>query len=128
MERMTTMKAACLTLTLAVLTFALILVARVRPEMPDRVYISAPLVSAFAPVTDDTVTVEHQIIPLDALTETERPSLADSPSRLVRADLTPAFKPRTSPPAQRGLVSRAKRAFLGDGRHRPEPFPRVKEN
>lgn len=30
------------------------------------------------------------------------------------------------PPPQ--LFERAKRAFLGNGRHRPEPFPRVKGN
>jgi|SRR5687768_1610251 hypothetical protein len=26
------------------------------------------------------------------------------------------------------MFERAKRAFLGDGRHRPQPFPRVKDN
>jgi hypothetical protein len=26
------------------------------------------------------------------------------------------------------VLERAKRALLGDGRHRPEPFPRVKDN
>lgn len=31
----------------------------------------------------------------------------------------------TTPPP---LFERAKRAFLGNGRHRPEPFPRVKDN
>jgi hypothetical protein len=31
---------------------------------------------------------------------------------------------RTPPP----MLERAKRAFLGNGRHRPEPFPRLKDN
>lgn len=28
----------------------------------------------------------------------------------------------------RTLLEKARRAFVGDGRHRPEPFPRVREN
>lgn len=37
------------------------------------------------------------------------------------------------PPVQRAgqertLLEKARRAFVGDGRHRPEPFPRVRDN
>ena len=50
--------------------------------------------------------------------------LKDAPTRATTPSPTRLRDARTSSP----MLERAKRAFLGDGRHRPEPFPRVKDN
>ena len=64
------------------------------------------------------VKVEHEFVSLPLVPlEVERPT--GTPFRAVQ----PARRPFTEP---RTLAAKTKRALLGDGRHRPEPFPRAR--
>ena len=95
----------------------------------------------------DTVRVEHVLVEAEPVRSIEYPDIRErghytqeafATGRPDRANLWRTPEPRattglslprndagkTPPP----LFQRAKRAFLGDGRHRPEPFPRVKDN
>ena len=70
------------------------------------------------------VRVTHRLVTADAPPPTGIGRITPTPRRpaaSTRREVTVARAPA-------GLVHRAKRALLGDGRHRPEPFPRVKEN
>lgn len=46
------------------------------------------------------------------------------PARAASVGATPSREVNATSP----MFERAKRAFLGSGRHRPQPFPRVKDN
>jgi hypothetical protein len=64
-----------------------------------------------------SVTLEHQLIQVEPI----RPP--KPPPRLRRA--LPVTRLAYGTPHQETLVTRARRKFLGDGRFRPEPFPRL---
>ena len=63
-----------------------------------------------------SVTLEHQLIQVE-------PMRPPKPARLRRA--LPTTRLAYGPTRQDTLGSRARRAVLGDGRFRPEPFPRL---
>ena len=70
--------------------------------------------------TPSSVRIEHQLV--EAF---ERPRLASVPRRRQAMPPRPSavqFADRSARPA--GLAARAGRLLLGDGRFRPEPFPR----
>ena len=78
-----------------------------------------------------SVRVEHEIVRVDVEAADADPS-AVLPARHVTRSLrqpkpsgalTASPSPLTSPPS---AFTKARRSFLGDGRHRPEPFPRVR--
>jgi hypothetical protein len=46
-------------------------------------------------------------------------------SQLAARPAASTVRPATRDP---NLLEKARRAFLGDGRHKPEPFPRVRDN
>jgi hypothetical protein len=81
-------------------------------------------VSAAPDGDGQTVRVEHEFVSLPASPE----PLADAAAvgNVERAATLPLR--RAVPPAARTPGSKAKRALLGDGRHRPEPFPRPRAN
>lgn len=69
------------------------------------------------------VRVEHRLITAEVVHERASAGLGAT---------RPPVTPRVQRSAQRepevsGLFARARRALLGDGRHRPEPFPRAKQ-
>jgi hypothetical protein len=70
-----------------------------------------------SPAPKSSVTVEHQLIQVEPM---PRPK----PVPRLRPAL-PSTRLAYLPPAQDTLVARARRKFLGDGRFRPEPFPRL---
>ena len=77
-------------------------------------------VGANQPATLPSVLVEHQLVearerPREALAPLRRQAVPARPSAL-------RFAVRRDPPA--GIAARAGRLLLGDGRFRPEPFPR----
>ena len=87
------------------------------------------------------VQVEHVLVQAELVTSPEPPPaltavpVSHGRSHASKATARPmstraaSFRPA---PAETGtpppLLERARRAFLGDGRHRPEPFPRLKDN
>jgi hypothetical protein len=115
------------------------------PESTEAQPPAAAPVETATPV--DTVRVEHVLVEAEQVTPIGYPEVGDR-GRYTHAALdaeppqgavgwtSPAPRPapalnvpqtgveKTSP----ALLERAKRALLGDGRHRPEPFPRVKDN
>lgn len=77
-------------------------------------------VGATAAATHPPVRIEHQLV--EAL---ERPRIAIAPRRRQALPARPSavkLAVRSARPA--GLAARAGRMLLGDGRFRPEPFPR----
>lgn len=69
------------------------------------------------------VTVSHQLVtatPISAAMVMPSISRAPAPTLVARSE-----RRRTTAPSS-DIVARARRALLGDGRHRPEPFPRIK--
>jgi hypothetical protein len=80
---------------------------------------AAPAATAakLPPAPKPSVTVEHQLIQVEPM-----PPPKPAP-RLRRA--LPSTRLAYGPTRQDTLVSRARRAVLGDGRFRPEPFPRL---
>jgi hypothetical protein len=64
------------------------------------------------------VTVQHQLIHVPVLTTPRRPVQAAAMAGQRRPSAT--AQPRT----ERSLAARASRMLMGDGRYRPEPFPR----
>ena len=69
------------------------------------------------PAPKSSVTVEHQLIQVE-------PQPRPRPAPRLRRSL-PSTRLAYGPPRQDTLVTRARRAVLGDGRFRPEPFPRL---
>ena len=64
-----------------------------------------------------SVTLEHQLIQVE-------PMRPPKPAPRLRRAL-PTTRLAYGPTRQDTLASRARRAVLGDGRFRPEPFPRL---
>lgn len=80
---------------------------------------------ASASVPAARVQVSHRLV------TTEPVAVALSRAPDTRAGVRVASTspgPRRRARATAGLMTRAKEALLGDGRHRPEPFPRIKDN
>jgi hypothetical protein len=70
-----------------------------------------------------SVRVEHEFITLtDPAVRGERPDRVVVPAQLYSAQ--PPGRPVAS---RKTLAQRARRAFLGDGRYRPEPFPGARQ-
>ncbi len=69
------------------------------------------------PAPKSSVTVEHELIQVEPM---PRPK----PAPRLRRPL-PSTRLAYGAPRQETLVTRARRKFLGDGRFRPEPFPRL---
>ena len=86
---------------------------------------TAPIAAQQAP--RDRVTVEHELIRAAPLSTIPRRNTFPT-SRMTRPGavrLAAAQTPRTRTAiAPQGVVQRAKRLLMGDGRYRPEPFPR----
>ena len=87
-----------------------------------------------APAPRPSVTLQHQLIqvtpavpadPVDpgALVAPVAPTKRPKPPSLRRA--LPSTRLAYGPGQQESIGVRARRAFLGDGRFRPEPFPRL---
>ena len=64
-----------------------------------------------------SVTLEHQLIQVE-------PMRPPKPAPRLRRPL-PSTRLAYGAPHQETLVTRARRKFFGDGRFRPEPFPRL---
>jgi hypothetical protein len=81
----------------------------------------SPVVAA-TPDAPRDVTVEHELIHASIVVATATPRPRLRPLRPLRTAALPpkAADSRKTP----GLATRAAQAFLGDGRYRPEPFPR----
>ena len=81
---------------------------------------TAPVAAAQPPA--DSVTIEHELVrvtplpapPSSQALRTNRPQ----PAKL------PAVQRAANPLPARGVVERTRRVLFGDGRYRPEPFPR----
>ena len=64
----------------------------------------------------EDVQVRHEFVTIATLV---------TPPAATRRNVTPRQPARRNSPGA-GLWSKAGRALVGDGRHRPEPFPRIK--
>lgn len=77
----------------------------------------------------DSVRVEHELVTIEAVVPAPVASPIATTGR-VSPRVSPAPPPRTvvraAAPAPVTLGQKARRAFLGDGRHRPQPFPTVR--
>jgi hypothetical protein len=78
---------------------------------------SAAPASTLPAVPKPSVTLEHQLIQVE-------PMRPPKPAPRLRRAL-PTTRLAYGPAPQDTLVTRAARKFLGDGRFRPEPFPRL---
>ena len=74
---------------------------------------SAPVPAAAAP----SVRIQHELVRLPKLSKP--PQRANRPFRSTRLALA------HTPDGRTPLIVRASRAFVGDGRFKPEPFPRL---
>lgn len=114
------MKRLLVTVAAIVLLAALIATVRLvsQPHKSSADDGEAPLAAS-----SDAVQVRHEFVTL--------PDPAAAPL-LDHRPSTPPTTPVSAPRLQRvragddALLSKARRAILGDGRHRPEPFPRIK--
>jgi len=82
---------------------------------------SQPVGSSVVTTSAPSVTIERTFVRIPITTEATpviRKTSAGSRTRAVPA------RPAAVPPT-RSVFARAAKAFLGDGRARPEPFPRV---
>ena len=69
------------------------------------------------------VTIERQLIHVPARPSRATPRTRPLKPRVAEGQVLAAKKTEHEPSAG-GLAVRASRLLLGDGRHRPEPFPR----
>ena len=69
-----------------------------------------------------TVRIEHEFI---ALSDPATP--APKTVHVMPARLPAIGESRRAVPAPRTFAQKARRALLGDGRHRPEPFPAARQ-
>lgn len=80
------------------------------------------------------VQVQHEFIALDATpVRIERPAPGATKSAAAAPTEPADVTTRARPAARRarhdaGVVERARRALVGDGKYRPEPFPTVRDN
>jgi hypothetical protein len=82
------------------------------PAQPDAPRAAAPA----APLP--SVRLEHQLIQVE-------PARPEKPGVRIRRTIPSTRLASAALDRRDKLVSRARRAFLGDGRFRPEPFPRL---
>lgn len=93
---------------------------------------ASPLAAADAPAP--TVQVQHEFIALDATpVRIERPAPGGTKSAAAEPAAPADVKTPARPTARRarhdtGVIERARRALVGDGKYRPEPFPTVRDN
>jgi hypothetical protein len=80
----------------------------------------APIAAQQSPL--DSVRVETELIEV-VPARNKVPALLARTNRAVAVKLATVQKPVTRPSSP-GVVGRARRMLLGDGRYRPEPFPR----
>ena len=80
-----------------------------------------PPAATHAPSSKPSVTLQHQLIQIDPGETTKRPKPAPRLKR-VPPPTRLAYYER---PQQPSLGARARRVVFGDGRFRPEPFPRL---
>ena len=80
---------------------------------------AAPLDASRPPVSPalPAIRLEHQLI--------EVPAAAPRPPVRRRVE-GPQVKLAAGSGGDADLITRARRAFVGDGRYRPEPFPRLR--
>ena len=73
----------------------------------------------------ESVQVRHEfvVVPLPERVDTRR--AAAEPSSARPRPSTARRNPTVRPRPSESLLDRTRRAFLGDGRYRPEPFPRA---
>lgn len=64
------------------------------------------------------VRIEHELVAASVIATTE-----PAPRQAAIPPKKPVEQPHTRP---NGFLSKAGRLILGDGRHRPEPFPRAR--
>ena len=81
--------------------------------------------------TDERVRIEHEVvrIPVTAPKPPVKSVRLTQPlptPRRVASPLLRASNFAPSPEPERGFVGKAVKRIVGDGRYRPEPFPRVK--
>jgi hypothetical protein len=78
----------------------------------------------------ERVRVEHELVTPDVIEPVRVVSAGVvTPKVSVRAVTTPVATPRrpaVTPAGAPTFAQKARRAFLGDGRHRPQPFPTVR--
>lgn len=102
----------------AVATAAATLLFRGVPASPA----SAPQSIDIAAAPRD-VEIRHELVPIAATPAAAAlPRLAAAAAPTVPA----AARVRERKPENQALIAKARRALIGDGRHRPEPFPRIK--
>jgi hypothetical protein len=89
---------------------------RVEPARPVALPQASPEIQASPVGADPSVRIEHELVRLPK----PQPQRINRPqwrsTRLAAAEPTDPRAP---------LIVRARRAFTGDGRYKPEPFPRV---
>jgi hypothetical protein len=77
--------------------------------------------AVFAP--KPSVTLQHQLIQVEPVAPVA-PTTRPKPAPRLRQDLPPTRR-ASGPVQQESLGGRARRVLVGDGRFRPEPFPRL---
>jgi len=86
---------------------------------------TAPVAASQPP--GDSVAIEHELVRVAPL-HTPPLHTPPAPPTVRRNRLQPtklaAVQKAANPLPPRGVVERTKRALFGDGRYRPEPFPR----
>ena len=90
------------------------------------------------PEPEPSVRVEHELVALPPIARVSPRPEARRAARGDRAPTVSAAAPRTTDPQapapavragrDRTMLEKARRAFVGNGRYRPEPFPRVRDN
>ena len=94
-----------------------------REPRPDRPAAPADESIAFTHSPSRDVRVEHRFVSV-AAPEARTASVLPTPVRT--ADSAPLRRPSPARKADDALLAKARRVVLGDGKYRPEPFPRVK--
>jgi hypothetical protein len=72
------------------------------------------------PPDRSVVRVEHELVPVTVIEETVAPAAA---GRKPAGQRVRRLAPRNTRPD--GFTSRARQLLVGNGRYRPEPFPRI---
>lgn len=79
-----------------------------------------------------SVKVEHTLVTVDVMTSPavqprrSAPPASTAPLAGLRVSASSSALQVKAEPT--GLASRARRAIVGDGRHKPQPFPRIDNN
>lgn len=109
-------------IVIALSILLVILVASMAPKLvngPAAPAVADQHTTQAAATMPDRVEVQQQIVQAVETTEARRAERPTSPvaRRVIRQE---------SPAASVTLIQRAARTLVGDGRHRPEPFPRAR--